>query len=36
MELNYNHYYGLCQMKKKGWDSLERSETGRRGIRITY
>ena len=18
MELNYNHYYGLCQMKKKG------------------
>jgi len=23
-------------MEKKGWDSIERSESGRRGIRITY
>ena len=37
MELKYNSIFWLCQMKKKGaGDSLERSESGRRGIRITY
>ena len=35
MELKYNSNLWLCQIKK-GWDYLERSETGRRGIRITY
>jgi hypothetical protein len=35
MGLKYNSNFRLCQIKGDG-DSTERSETGRRGIRITY
>jgi len=34
MELKYNSNLWLCQIKK-GWDSIERSESGPGGIRIT-
>jgi hypothetical protein len=34
MELKYNSNLWLCQIKR-GWGYIERSESGRRGIRIT-